>query len=337
MKFCRRKRSLFGWRSFKRGDAHTKKGDEIDDFKGGGNGTPVSMTTTTLNRTTTMTMTRRRRRRRNILHRGTSSTSRRPQTSKSSSSKGGKSSSSWGKEKTTLVFDLDGVLYPASNGYLENVRDNQRKFLTEKFNLSLEDARRVRKEAFEKHNQTLKGLRSLGFEVKHDEFTEYVRKGYDEYLSCDLRVNKTLERLKLACSKRKGKMVLMTNTAEKQARKCLGALNIDEKLFEDGIYGSSFMGDNAKPMPEAFEMVCEDIGVSPKECVMFEDSFKNLKTCVNLGMGGVFVAGETLEMELRGGGEKNEDKSDKGELNAVANVVVESIGDLFEVCPELFD
>ena len=297
--------------------------------------TTTIQTTTTLNGTTFTTTTTTRRR--NILHRGTSSTSRRPQTSTSSSSKAGKSTSSWGKEKTTLVFDLDGVLYPASNGYLENVRDNQRKFLTEKFNLSLEDARRVRKEAFEKHNQTLKGLRSLGYAVEHDEFTEYVRKGYDEYLSCDLRVNKTLERLKLACSRRKGKMVLMTNTAEKQARKCLGALNIDEKLFEDGIYGSSFMGDNAKPMPEAFEMVCEDIGVSPKECVMFEDSFKNLKTCVALGMGGVFVAGETLEMELGGGGEKNEEKSDKGELNAVANVVVESIGDLFEVCPELFD
>lgn len=289
------------------------------------------MTTRTLN-ATTLTTTRMRRRNafRAFASGGTSSTSQ-----TSSSSKGKKSS--WVKEKTTLVFDLDGVLYPASNGYLENVRGNQRKFLTEKFSLSLEDARRVRKEAFEKHNQTLKGLRSLGFAVEHDEFTEYVRKGYDEYLSCDLRVNKTLERLKMACSKRKGKMVLMTNTAEKQARKCLGALNIDEKLFEDGIYGSSFMGDNAKPMPEAFEMVCEDIGVSPKECVMFEDSFKNLKTCVALGMGGVFVSGETLEMELVGGGEKNEDKSDKGELNAVANVVVESIGDLFEVCPELFD
>jgi len=290
------------------------------------------MTTTTLN-ATTLTTTRMRRRNafRAFASGGTSSTSQ------TSSSSKGKKSSSWVKEKTTLVFDLYGVLYPASNGYLENVRGNQRKFLTEKFSLSLEDARRVRKEAFEKHNQTLKGLRSLGFAVEHDEFTEYVRKGYDEYLSCDLRVNKTLERLKMACSKRKGKMVLMTNTAEKQARKCLRALNIDEKLFEDGIYGSSFMGDNAKPMPEAFEMVCEDIGVSPKECVMFEDSFKNLKTCVALGMGGVFVSGETLEMELVGGGEKNEDKSDKGELNAVANVVVESIGDLFEVCPELFD
>ena len=290
------------------------------------------MTTTTLN-ATTLTTTRMRRRNafRAFASGGTSSTSQ------TSSSSKGKKSSSWVKEKTTLVFDLYGVLYPASNGYLENVRGNQRKFLTEKFSLSLEDARRARKEAFEKHNQTLKGLRSLGFAVEHDEFTEYVRKGYDEYLSCDLRVNKTLERLKMACSKRKGKMVLMTNTAEKQARKCLRALNIDEKLFEDGIYGSSFMGDNAKPMPEAFEMVCEDIGVSPKECVMFEDSFKNLKTCVALGMGGVFVSGETLEMELVGGGEKNEDKSDKGELNAVANVVVESIGDLFEVRPELFD
>ena len=133
----------------------------IDDFKGGGNGTSVSMTTTmTLNTTTTLMMTRRRR---NFLHRDyafcASSTSHHPQTS-SSSSKGKKSS--WVKEKTTLVFDLDGVLYPASNGYLENVRDNQRKFLTEKFSLSETDARRVRKEAFEKHNQTLKGLRSLG-------------------------------------------------------------------------------------------------------------------------------------------------------------------------------
>ena len=245
------------------------------------------------------------------------------------------SSSWWLEKKTTLVFDLDGVLYPASNGYLEKVRNNQRNYLIEKHGVSEEEARKIRKEAFAKHNQTLKGLRSLGFDVDHDEFTEYVRKGMYEYLSRDERVNETLERLKKRCAasaSKKGKMVLMTNTAEKQARKCLDALEIDEKLFEDGIFGSSFMGDCAKPMPEAFEMVCRDIGVSPKECIMFEDSFKNLKTCVSvLGMGGVFVAGETLEMELSG-------KTDaRTELDSVANVVVESIGDLFEVCPDMFD
>ena len=244
------------------------------------------------------------------------------------------SSTSWFEKKTTLVFDLDGVLYPASNGYLEKVRNNQRNYLIEKHGVSEDEARKIRKEAFAKHNQTLKGLRSLGFDVDHDEFTEYVRKGMYEYLSRDERVNETLERLKkrAASASKKGKMVLMTNTAEKQARKCLDALEIDEKLFEDGIFGSSFMGDCAKPMPEAFEMVCRDIGVSPKECIMFEDSFKNLKTCVSvLGMGGVFVAGETLEMELSG-------KTDaRTELDSVANVVVESIGDLFEVCPDMFD
>ena len=244
------------------------------------------------------------------------------------------SSFKWLEKKTTLVFDLDGVLYPASNGYLEKVRNNQRNYLIEKHGVSEDEARKIRKEAFAKHNQTLKGLRSLGFDVDHDEFTEYVRKGMYEYLSRDERVNETLERLKkrAASASKKGKMVLMTNTAEKQARKCLDALEIDEKLFEDGIFGSSFMGDCAKPMPEAFEMVCRDIGVSPKECIMFEDSFKNLKTCVSvLGMGGVFVAGETLEMEFSG-------KTDaRTELDSVANVVVESIGDLFEVCPDMLD
>lgn len=232
---------------------------------------------------------------------------------------------------------MDGVLYPAANGYLDNVRQNQRNYLIEKHGLSEEEARRVRKEAFAKHNQTLKGLRSLGYEVDHDEFTEFVRRGMYEYLSRDERVNETLERLKATVSSKKnGKMVLMTNTAERQARKCLDALSIDERLFEDGIYGSEFMGDVAKPMPEAFQVVCDDIGVSPEECIMFEDSFKNLKTCVSvLGMGGVFISGETLEMELGGG--KENDNDARGELNAVANVVVESIGDLFEVCPELFE
>ena len=237
-----------------------------------------------------------------------------------------------------MIFDLDGVLYPAANGYLDNVRQNQRNYLIEKHGLSEEEARRVRKEAFAKHNQTLKGLRSLGYEVDHDEFTEFVRRGMYEYLSRDERVNETLERLKATVSSKKnGKMVLMTNTAERQARKCLDALSIDERLFEDGIYGSEFMGDVAKPMPEAFQVVCDDIGVSPEECIMFEDSFKNLKTCVSvLSMGGVFISGETLEMEL-GGGKENGDDDARGELNAVANVVVESIGDLFEVCPELFE
>jgi len=72
------------------------------------------------------------------------------------------------------------------------------------------------------------------------EFTEYVRKGMYEYLSRDERVNETLERLKKRCAasaSKKGKMVLMTNTAEKQARKCLDALEIDEKLFETEFSG----------------------------------------------------------------------------------------------------
>jgi hypothetical protein len=32
-----------------------------------------------------------------------------------------------------MVFDLDGVLYPADNGYMEHVRSNARRFIVERY------------------------------------------------------------------------------------------------------------------------------------------------------------------------------------------------------------
>jgi pyrimidine 5'-nucleotidase len=250
--------------------------------------------------------------------------------SSSSSSSSSSSNSSWLEGKTCLIFDLDGVLYPASNGYLEHVRENQRKFLIEKFLLSGAEARDVQREAFARHNQTLKGLRSFGYAVDHDEFTEYVRRGMYEYLKPDVtgETQRTLLRLK-ENKNRFEKIILLTNTAEKEAKKCLDALGIDgEYIFADGIYGSSFLGDFAKPMPEAFKEVCKDINVNPSACVMIEDSFKNLRTCVEtLNMAGVFIAGETMEFE---------EGCDEEKIKSVANVVVDKISSLEHVSSELF-
>ena len=130
-------------------------------------------------------------------------------------------------------------------------------------------------------------------------------------------------------------MVLLTDTAEMQALKCLQALGIQEGIFDDGIYGSSFLGEDlAKPMPEAFEKVCADIGVEPSDCIIFEDSLKNLQTCVEiLRMHGIFLSGQTLEMERR------EQKSINRVLedNKDAVVVVDRLNDLRSVTTTLFE
>ena len=81
-----------------------------------------------------------------------------------------------------LIFDLDGVLYPADNGYMAHVRENATRFICEKFSMEWRDAENARAEAFRSANQTVAGLRQMGYEVDADEFAEYCRSGEDRFL-----------------------------------------------------------------------------------------------------------------------------------------------------------
>ena len=73
------------------------------------------------------------------------------------------------------------------------------------------------------------------------------------------------------------------------------------------------MGDRCKPEVEAFQKVLDDIGVKAEDCVMFEDSFRNIVTAKKLGMKTVFVAGEDAEQglgEVQGHTHQNSDLID---------------------------
>ena len=76
-----------------------------------------------------------------------------------------------------MVFDLDGVLYAANNGYMEHVRQNARRFIRDRYGVSDEEAGEIRARAFELANQTVRGLRMLGYEVDQADFMDYCRSG----------------------------------------------------------------------------------------------------------------------------------------------------------------
>lgn len=81
-----------------------------------------------------------------------------------------------------LIFDLDGVLYPADNGYMAHVRENATRFISHKFSMEWRDAETARAEAFRLANQTVAGLRLMGYEVDADEFADFCREGEEQYL-----------------------------------------------------------------------------------------------------------------------------------------------------------
>ena len=81
-----------------------------------------------------------------------------------------------------LIFDLDGVLYPADNGYMAHVRENATRFICDKFSMEWRDAENARAEAFRLANQTVAGLRLMGYEVDADEFADFCRSGEERFL-----------------------------------------------------------------------------------------------------------------------------------------------------------
>lgn len=189
----------------------------------------------------------------------------------------------------TLLFDLDGTLYPLTNGYFARVRKNMWRFMEEKLRIE-PPAEKVWRPLFNEYNQTVKALRvGGGYKFDTDEFWSDVRAGSSEFFT------DAPDGVKAALEKLPQDKYVFTNCNEKEAEEVLGLLNIRHHF--KGVYGAKWMGDTCKPDPKAFHSVLEDIGADPTKTAMFEDSFKNLVTAKSLGMSTIFVRAETAEEE----------------------------------------
>ena len=107
------------------------------------------------------------------------------------------------------LFDLDNTLYDGATKVFDQVDKKMSKFISEKLNVSIKEARKIQKSYFQEYNTTLNGM------IKHhkidvDEFLEFV---HDVDLSF-LNKNKDLEDeiKKLDGKKLKSRrLILMTN------------------------------------------------------------------------------------------------------------------------------
>eukprot|EP00752_Nemacystus_decipiens_P018544 g16627.t1 len=189
----------------------------------------------------------------------------------------------------TLLFDLDGTLYPLDNGYHTHVRQNMWRFMREK--LGIEDPEKVWRPLFQMYNQSAKGLRvGGGYEFDLAEFWTYVRAGAADFIKeAPPGVKSALEKLPQTDKH------VFTNCNEIEAEEALALLGIRHHF--KGVFGAKSMGDTCKPDKEAFLGVLSSLGADPAKSVMFEDSFKNLVTAKSLGMSTVFVQSDTAREE----------------------------------------
>src|SRR5204862_8178348 len=76
--------------------------------------------------------------------------------------------------------------------------------------------------------------------------------------------------------------VVFTKAPRRYARRVIEYLGLDEQFHQ--VIDLEFHNYHGKPFREAYERVVEHLGVRAEECVLVEDTLRNLRIAKEMGM-----------------------------------------------------
>ena len=177
------------------------------------------------------------------------------------------------------IFDLDNTLYSGKTKVFEQVDKKMSKYISQKLDVSMEEAKKIQKNYFHKYNTTLNGMIE-NHKIDADEFLEFVHNINIDFLKKDLILSEELKKLD-------GKKIIFTNGSKKHALNVSKKIGIDQH-FDDifDIVDSKFI---PKPAIEPYKRLVEKHKIDPKLCVLVEDIARNLKPAYEMGMKTVWI------------------------------------------------
>lgn len=211
---------------------------------------------------------------------------------------------------TTLIFDIDDTLYDVGTGFTAHRNGKgATSFMVAKLNFKDEaSAKLVRDEYFEKYHSTAKALTVAEDEGKlplspSSTSSTTVATGRRMFNTKDLaqwwatKLNfdllggpnpKLIDLLK-SCPLN---LIAFSNGPRLYVLRVLKELGLDTIFPPSKVFAVDDVLPYCKPEKESFDIIMKKIGVNdPRECIMVEDSMKNIRAAKKLGMGTVLVAG----------------------------------------------
>jgi len=181
----------------------------------------------------------------------------------------------------TWIFDLDNTLYPATCSVYPEVESRMNAFIMAELKLELATAQALRKEFFERHGTTLRGL-MLDYGIEPQRFLDYVHE-------LDLSPVPRDARLGAALAALPGRKLIFTNATARHAERVLGHLGIDQAFC--GIHDIEACNYVPKPDPSGYRVLLERHGIDAARAAMVEDMAKNLLPAALLGMTTIWLRG----------------------------------------------
>lgn len=174
-----------------------------------------------------------------------------------------------------LLFDLDETLYPTDTGMFEEIGALIHRYLEERLGIPREEVPRLRRAYYERYGTTLRGLQ-LHHQVDPDDYLAFV---HDVDVTRYLRPNPALDAVLATLPQEK---VLFTNASQEYALRVLDALGVRRHFRR--IFDIRALGYHCKPDPLAYQIVLEALEAEGPECLLIEDTVRNLRVGHELGM-----------------------------------------------------
>jgi len=164
---------------------------------------------------------------------------------------------------TTIFFDLDDTLYPASSGLWPAIKQRINLYMHERLGVSWEEIPILRQSLFETYGTTLRGLEA-NFSLDRADYLAYVHDlPLTDYIGPDAELRAALETL----PERK---FIFTNSDRAHAQRVLAVLQVES--FFTGIVDTDALAPHCKPQPRAFETALRLAGeCEPRRCVLIDD------------------------------------------------------------------
>ena len=166
------------------------------------------------------------------------------------------------------IFDLDNTLYSGKTKVFEQVDKKMSKYISEKLNTTIQEAKKIQKNYFHEYNTTLNGM-IKNHQVDPNEFLEYVHAIDLSFMKEDKIMRNELEKLDM-------EKFIFTNGSAEHAENILTHLGIYDLFGREKVFDIEDAGYIPKPEAKTFDLMVKKFGINPKETVYIEDIAKNL-------------------------------------------------------------
>jgi pyrimidine 5'-nucleotidase len=186
---------------------------------------------------------------------------------------------------TTVFFDLDDTIYPASTGLWQAIKNRMNDYIRDRVGIPSAEIGALRERYFLEYGTTLRGLEAH-HSVDSADFLAYVHQlPLEEYLAPDPHQRAVISALPV-------RKLIFTNADSAHAKRVLGMLNLEDCF--DGIIDVNALAPYCKPLPQSFEVAMRVAGeMRPSMCAIIDDLPRTTHAARQQGIYAILFGRET--------------------------------------------